>query len=94
MTLAGPPKDWLACLGWHTRCIVPSMAYQPHYDHADRVTRAGNLIADAAEGKLTGQDSWIAWNMIVGWLDICDATHAREYKALASQLESILRSAE
>jgi hypothetical protein len=66
--------------------------------HEANLERAGNLIADAAEGTLSGLAGQIAVVEITGMLDLCTADVAvtdwtdcqRQYRALASQLREIL----
>ena len=65
--------------------------------HEDRVQRAGNWIADAAEGKLVGFDLSLAITTIIGWTDLrpfdvsvnCWPHCKAQYLQLASHLRSI-----
>jgi len=66
--------------------------------HEANIDRAGDMIADAAEGKLAGDAGWAAWTMIVGWTDLCPrdvsaadwANCQRQYRVLSGQLREIL----
>jgi hypothetical protein len=65
-----------------------------------RIERAGNLVADAAEGKLVGLDATLAVMMIVGWADKPTAAtwegrhfEHRQLLALAARLDEINRNA-
>jgi hypothetical protein len=66
--------------------------------HEANLDRAGNLIADAAEGTLSGLAGKIAVVEISGWTDLCPDDVAvadwtdcqRQYRTLSSQLREIL----
>jgi hypothetical protein len=66
--------------------------------HEANIERAGNLIADAAEGLLRGFDAQLALTEIAGWTDLCPADVAvadwaacqEQYRNLYRQLAEIL----
>lgn len=59
-------------------------------DVATRIEWAGERYADLAEGILPPEIAPLLWNIVVGWMDLCDDEDRRQYKGMAKVFEGFI----